>query len=130
MKAFQYIMLGFSSLWVKDQQIRDISTLVAGPESEHKSDFKLEFKKITIHLSNLSAWRSSSLCTTYHRLLILGVFWVVEKLNGDQQNMVGHFRTQPLPHKFLNLLCNMKGEKIKIFIESETPYLLSTHNKS
>lgn len=37
-------MLGFSSLSVRDQQIRDISTLGAGPETEHKLHFKLEFK--------------------------------------------------------------------------------------
>ena len=86
-------------------------TLIAGPESEHKLGFKLEFEKKITHLSNLSAWRLSSLCTTYHHLLILGALWVAEKLNGDQQIMVGHFRTHPFPLKFLNLLCNIKGER-------------------
>lgn len=30
-------------------------TLIASPESEHKLDFNLEFKKITTYLSNLLA---------------------------------------------------------------------------
>lgn len=111
MKAFQYVMLGFSSLSVKDQQIRDISPLVAGPGSEHKLDFKLQFKKLPYiyliyqhgdypmyYLSSFIGPRS-----------ILGR----RKTEWGQQIMVGHFRTHLLPLKFLNLLCNIKGEKIK-----------------
>lgn len=60
-------------------------TLIAGPESEHKLDFNLEFKKITTYLSNLLAWILFSLYTTFHHFLYLGAFWVVEELNGDQQ---------------------------------------------
>lgn len=103
------------------------STLLAGPESEHKLHFKLQFKKNTISFIS-----TQIIFSMYYLLLFMDPRSVLGSKKSDwgSINDGRSFQDILLYHlKFLNLLFKRKRRKDSIQ-ESEIPYLLMTHNKS